>query len=241
MKPPGKIFFLFILSFIIPAISILAAFAENNSVTEFVRVCSGSQSTIRNIYILDSNCYYFLADKIFIQTDTSWEKPDLPVAENISIFCPLANYKIRDFSFTDKDHGFVLCESAIFEIKNNLTEKIFNNDAPLKVNRLAALGNSDIWMIGESELILNVHNGILKKIESNRKENLRDIVVTIQRELWITGEKGLILYSGLKKFPPCPENNAGFAKHQIYEYGGHADDEYGVAMAFEMSNGGSYL
>ncbi len=339
MKPLQKVIFLFILSFIIPANSILAALAGNNSIAEFVRICSGSQATIRNIYSLDSNCYYFLADKIFLRTDTSWEKPDLPVVKNISIFCPLAkndgwftvnneintsdlyhfnqnriekirsplaneinamyfagknfgifagygeltvfvngqfikipppptlreiikvygtnqnsiwllsgaselfhfknnryerilaNELIRDFCFPENEHGFVLCESTIFELKNNLSEKIFENDALVKANRLAALEKNDIWMIGESGLIMNVHDGILKKIDSKRKENLKEIVVTRQHEIWITGEKGLILYSGLKNFPVCQENNTGFTKYQIYEYGGHADDEYGVAMA----------
>ena len=340
MKPRQKILFVLFLSLIFPAYGIAAAFTDKHSHADFVSVCSGSQSTIRNIYLPDSNRCYLLADKIFMRTETTWEKPDLSVTENISLFFPTAkkdgwftvnteintselyhlnqniiekirspfgneitamyfagkdfgvfagwgelavyakgqfvkipppptlseitkvygtnqnsiwllsavkelfhlknnlydrilpHEQIKDFCFTQNDHGFVLCESAVFEITNHQSKKIIEHNELSKANKLAVMDTNDIWLIGDNGLILNVHDGILKKIDSKRKENLRDIVVSGQHEIWITGEKGLILYSGLKKFPPCPENNAGFTKYRIYEYGGgNADDEYGVAIA----------
>ena len=339
MKPLQRALLLLILSFIIPADGISAGGAGHDSHAEFVSLCSGSQATIRNIYIPDSNCIYLLADKIFMQTDTTWEKANLPVTQNISLFCPvskedgwftinteintselyhvnqnriekirspfaneinamyfagkdfgifagwgeLAAYaagqfvklpppptlsaiikvygtnqnniwllsgakelfhfknnryerilpheQIKDFCFSENDHGFVLSESSVFEITALQTKKIIAHDALLKANRLAAMDHTDLWLIGENGLILNVHDGALQKIDSKRSENLKAIIVSPQRELWITGEKGLILYSGFKKFAPCPENNTGFTKHRIYEYGGQADDEYGVAIA----------
>jgi len=339
MKPSGKTILFFILSFIIPPCILHVAHAGNNVFEGFIRVYSGSQSTIRNIYILDSNCYYFLADKIFSRADTIWEKPDLSVTQNISIFCPTAkndgwftvnteintsdlyhfyqnriekisspfaneinamyfagknfgifagwgelsvfvngsfiklpspptlkeitkvygtsqqsiwllsganelfhlknnlyyrilpHQQIKDFCFPENNHGFVLCESSIFEITNHQTEKLFEHDELFRVNRLAVMENNSVWLIGENGLILNIHDGILRKIDSKRKESLRDIAVSGQQEIWITGDKGLILYSGKKKISACPENTAGFTKYRIYEYGGHADDEYGVGIA----------
>lgn len=339
MRPPQIAIFLFILLFIAPAGKPSVLPAGNDSINVFVKVCSGSQSSIRNIYITDSNCYYLLADKIFQRNGLTWEQPDLPLTQNISIFCPitrddgwfttdteintsdlyhinkkriekvrsplaneinaicfngknfgivagwgelaiytdeqfikipppptlsaiikvygtsiqdiwllntvnelyhlninryervLSGKKILDFTFIGPGHGFVLCESEIFEINNQETKKIIENNDLKKTNRIAAIDRDNIWVIGESGLILNFSHGISRKIDSKRKENLKDIVVTARNEIWITGENGLILYSGLKKFPPCPEDNAGFTKYRIYAYGGHADDEYGVAIA----------
>ena len=340
MKPRQKHLFLFILSVMLSKDVILEAHPDHGPVPDFVRVYSGNQATIRSIYILDSNCSYFLTDRIFARTGSTWKKMDLPVAQNISLLSltaknigwftvnteintsdlyyfnqdriekirsPFANEicaaffpekelgifagwgelavyakgqfvkipppptlsaiikvygtnqkniwllngakelfhlknnlydrilpheQIKDFCFSEAEHGFVLCESSIFEITGHQSKKIIDHDALLKVTRLAIIDHNDLWLIGENGLILNVHDGMLKKTDSKRRENLRDIVVSGQREIWITGEKGLILYSGLKKFPSCPENNDGFTKNRIYAYGGgHADDEYGVAIA----------
>jgi len=71
----------------------------------------------------------------------------------------------------------------------------------------------------------------MKKIDLRLNENLRDLSVTKENEIWICGDQGLILYSGKKQFPPCPENVDGFTKVDLYEYGGYAHDEYGVAIA----------
>ncbi|MFZ4563033.1 MAG: hypothetical protein ACOYNU_06605 [Bacteroidales bacterium] len=273
MKPRQKHLFLFILSVMLSKDVILEAHPDHGPVPDFVRVYSGNQATIRSIYILDSNCSYFLTDRIFARTGSTWKKMDLPVAQNISLLSltaknigwftvnteintsdlyyfnqdriekirsPFANEicaaffpekelgifagwgelavyakgqfvkipppptlsaiikvygtnqkniwllngakelfhlknnlydrilpheQIKDFSFSEEEHGFVLCESSIFEITGNQSKKIIEHDALLNANRLAIIDHNDLWLIGENGLILNVHDGMLKKTD----------------------------------------------------------------------------
>ena len=332
---------LFLLStlFTILLHEITLTYAGNHSVVSFVRVYSGNPSTIREIYIPEPNHYFLLTDKIFVWKDTLWEKPDLTIKQDISLFYPIAKddywftvntelntsdlyrfnqnriekirspfsneiiaihfenknfgifagwgelsvfennefikitpppaskgitkvegrnknsfwllseagelfhfqnklherilpgLRVKDFFISENGFVLVLTESGIFKTGNHLPVKIIENELISKANKIVSIDQNNIWAIGDSGLILNIYNGVMKKIDLRINENLRDLVVTKENEIWIGGDRGLILYSGKKQFPPCPEDVAGFTKVDLYEYGSYADDEYGVAIA----------
>ncbi len=318
---------------------ITLTYAGNDAVVNFVRVYSGNPSAIREIFIPEPDHYFILTDKISVWNDSIWEKPDLIVKQDISLFFPIATddywftvntelntsdlyrfnqnriekirspfsneilaihfenknfgifagwgelsvfennefikitpppaskgitkvggrnknsfwllseagelfhcknkrcerilpgIRVKDFFISDNDVVLVLTESGIFRTGNNQPVKIIESDLISKAHKLVCTDLNNIWAIGDSGLILNIYHGLIKKIDLRMSENLRDIAVTNDSEIWIGGDRGLILYSGKKQFPPSPEDAAGFTKVDLYEYGGYADDEYGVAIA----------
>lgn len=191
---------------------------ENN---EFIKITPPLASRgITKVYGRNKNCIWLLSDagELFLFKNKLYERI-------------LSGIRVKDFFISDNGVGIVLTESGIYQTGDHQPVKIIENELISKANKIVSIDQINIWAIGDSGLILNIYNGVMKKIGLRMNENLRDLAVTKENEIWIGGDRGLILYSGKKHFPPCPEDVAGFTKVDLYEYGGYADDEYGVVIA----------
>ncbi|MEI6456460.1 MAG: FG-GAP-like repeat-containing protein [bacterium] len=137
---------------------------------------------------------------------------------------------VRDFCFDDSGNGFILTASGVFEQLRDHCRPFFKSPDLTLAMKMALLDNGRLVFAGKQGFILLLEKGILKKVPNKDREDLTGIAVS-GKEIWITGEKGTILYSGPRHFLPATEHNLGFTKNKIYDYGGDADDEYGVAIA----------
>jgi len=142
----------------------------------------------------------------------------------------LQNRIVNDFCMEGPGHGFILCEDAVFEYDHGRFSLFFESQELKKVRKLAVY-NKTLLFIGSGGFISMLQDKTYQRLDFNGKEELLDILVSGQGEIWITGEKGLLLYSGQRKMHTSEENIPGFTKYKIYKYGGEADDEYGVAIA----------
>jgi len=137
---------------------------------------------------------------------------------------------VNDFCLAGPGQGYILCEDAIFGFDRNKFTLLFESPDLKKVKKMAVYNNA-LLFIGPGGLISMLQGKNYERFDFKGKENLLDILVSGQGEIWITGEKGLLLYSGPRQMHPSEENIPGFTKYKIYKYGGEADDEYGVAIA----------
>ncbi len=109
--------------------------------------------------------------------------------------------------------------------------KILLRSKELKgARKLALLPGNSLLIAGDSGGIWQFRNDVLEKHASGCSEDLHGIVVTKENDIWISGEKGRLLYCGKRNFPPYREENRGFSAIRLIPYGVRVDDEYGVAM-----------
>lgn len=143
----------------------------------------------------------------------------------------LAEEKVIDICFYDGSNGVILCASGIFSVSGSQCRKIFSHSDLEFATRIEAKDPDDIWLAGEKGLVRRLNHGILQAIPHPGMENLKDICLGSNNDVWISGDMGLLLYSGSMQIAQSPPDNPGFTKQKLYEYGGEANDEYGVAIA----------
>jgi signal transduction histidine kinase len=148
----------------------------------------------------------------------------------------LPGEKIRDFCFDGSGEGFILTASGVFEQVRDRCKPFFKSPDLSRAMKIARISTGNPVFAGKQGFLMILENGILNKIPDSDPEDLTGIMVS-DGEIWITGKKGTMLYSGRRHFPPVTESDLGFTKSKIYTYGGEADDEYGVAIA-DFNNDG---
>ncbi len=142
-----------------------------------------------------------------------------------------ANDKVLDFQFFDFEHGLILFKDRIVEIIGNQQETIFTGEILDAASRFYAWNRNDILLVGLKGLLLRYHNGIMRELVAQCTEDLTDIAVTTENEIWISGQNGRLLYSGGKSIAAYEDTDLGFSSHQLISYGINTDDEYGIGIA----------
>jgi signal transduction histidine kinase len=137
---------------------------------------------------------------------------------------------VKDFQFISPDHGFILCDDAIYEIDGLNIIRQYPNSL-LKNAKKIFVHQDELWIIGTNGLILVQQNGILHRVDYKGKENLNSVAFNGKNEIWIAGDNGLLLYSGDREFLRYNERFPGFSAQKLITYGIDVDNEYGVALA----------
>lgn len=143
----------------------------------------------------------------------------------------LAGEKVIDFCLYDGMNGVILCESGVFSISGSQCRKIFSNPDLKLAKRIEVKDMKDIWIAGKMGFIRRLYNGTFLAIPGPARENLNEICLGSKNDVWISGDMGLLLYSGSMQIAQSPPGNPGFTKQKLYGYGREANDEYGVAIA----------
>jgi signal transduction histidine kinase len=138
---------------------------------------------------------------------------------------------VTDFCFTDMEDGYILAGEELFRVNASGIQLAMKDKNFHHVKKMNLLSNGTLLMVGDKGLIIGYTNGHIAHYRSFCKENLTDLVVTGNGEIWICGENGRLLYCGEKKFPAYQEGNQGFSSRKLISYWVSADDEYGVALA----------
>ena len=143
----------------------------------------------------------------------------------------LGNKTITDFSFTDIQDGYLLSGEELLRVDASGIKQVAKSPDFRSVNRICLVANNALILIGSKGLVLSYSKGQLSRHSIPYTENLTDVVANGTENIWISGENGLLLYSGDQKFAEYVEDNQGFSSHKLIYYGISTDDEYGVAMA----------
>ncbi|KAF0129231.1 MAG: PDK repeat-containing protein [Bacteroidetes bacterium] len=138
---------------------------------------------------------------------------------------------VTDFCFTDMQDGYLLSVDELYRVDRTGIKLILKNADLGHIKKIGILQDKTLMMIGDDGLIMLYADGHLSGYDSHCKENLTDLLITNFGDIWICGDRGLLLYSGEKQFPEYVDNNQGFSLHKLITYGINTDDEYGVAMA----------
>ncbi|MCX6269462.1 MAG: FG-GAP-like repeat-containing protein [Bacteroidetes bacterium] len=175
----------------------------------------------------------YITKIIGFSTDKVWafsQYNELFVFDNGSFLRVFADKKITDFEFITPEHGFILCDDAIIELNGLSIVRQYQNSLFRNAKKICVRDN-ELWVIGEGGLILVLQNGILRQIKYEGKEKLNSIAFNGKNDIWIAGDNGLLLYSGIRNFPVYNERYPGFSAQKLIVYGIEVDNEYGVAFA----------
>lgn len=179
--------------------------------------------------------------KIFgLKDDRIWLISDLNelfILDKNVISRLLEKEEVRDFFFREQDHGYILCRSSLYEVRNKKFHLLKAGPELNAFSHITVTSKGEIWLAGKRGAIAVVKNGALKRFDWQGKEDIQDIKVDAREGIWIGGDKGLLLYSGTEYFPSQPEEQPGFTRMKTFEFGRDADDEYGVAIADFNSDG----
>lgn len=137
--------------------------------------------------------------------------------------------KVRDICRSG-DQIFFIAPDIIGQWSRSGSRVLLRSGELKGARKLALLPGNSLLIAGDSGSIMRLRNGVLEKISSGCSEDLHGIIVTKENDIWISGEKGRLLYRGKQKFPPYREENTGFSAIRLIPYGVRVDDEYGVAM-----------
>lgn len=138
-------------------------------------------------------------------------------------------HKIRDIC-KGVDQTYFITSGFIGQWSRFGSRILYRSGELKGARKLALLPGNSLLITGDSGRIWQFRNGVLEKHSSGCSEDLHGIVVTKEDDIWISGEKGRLLYCGKRKFPPYREENRGFSAIRLIPYGVRVDDEYGVAM-----------
>ncbi|MEZ4908269.1 MAG: CRTAC1 family protein [Saprospiraceae bacterium] len=132
---------------------------------------------------------------------------------------------------------YLIIEDAFCKIVDD-SVIVINKDKRLKNIITFEITNQRIIGVGFKGLILESKGNEWKRQKSNTESNLNTITSDKTGGIWIGGENGIILYSGMKLFPEESKNIwKGFSKKTINSYAKIIDDEYGVTCA-DFNNDG---
>jgi len=141
------------------------------------------------------------------------------------------NKPIIDFCFSNIKSGYFIAGEDLYQVGESGIRKIAQNPAIKLINSISLTKDEALIMVGENGLILTYKNGNFVKQSVKTNTSLKYVVAATTENVWISGEKGLLLYSGKQKFGEFAEDNQGFSSNKLIFYGITIDDEYGVAMA----------
>ncbi len=138
---------------------------------------------------------------------------------------------VSDFCFDSKGRGYLVTKNQL-QLLNGLERTVLLVDSLFsEVKRIVALPDGSLIMVGRKGLVIRYKENKIERMETGITEDLSDLAVGNDGEVWICGDNGRLLYHGLKKFPEYAGNEQGFSSYKLITYGISTDDEYGVALA----------
>lgn len=138
---------------------------------------------------------------------------------------------VTDFCFTTPNDGYILAVDELYRYSASKASLLIK-DARLKAaTRMAILKNGNCILIGNSGTLMEYHQDELISYNTHYTNDLESVVVTRNGEVWIGGTKGILLYSGGRKFLLYEENTFSFTARSLIPYAIPLDGEYGVAIA----------
>lgn len=143
----------------------------------------------------------------------------------------LGNKSITDFCFSNSKRGYFITGEDLYQVGESGIRKIAQNPDIKLVKSISLTKDEALVMVGENGLILTYRNGKFIKQSVKINTSLSNVVADNFDNTWISGEEGLLLYSGKQKFNIYTDDNQGFSSNKLIYYGISTDDEYGVAMA----------
>ncbi len=138
---------------------------------------------------------------------------------------------VKDFKFITRERGFILCDKEILEVSGSRIIRQIKSPLLESAERIYLRNDHELWIIGDGGLIMTLEDGILHQKNYDGKENLKSLAFGEENDIWISGENGLLLYSGNKQFPVYNERYPGFSAQKLIPYGIDVDNGYGVAFA----------
>lgn len=143
----------------------------------------------------------------------------------------LPDKTITDFSFHNINSGIILAKDELYSMTGQGVKLLYKNSLLNDVQKILWLPDKRLIMVGKDGFILLFANNKLVQIQNDYKENLNHIVFTPPDNIWIGGEKGIILYSGSKKYKSDPKIRTSFTATNLVSYAVPLNNEYGVALA----------
>ncbi|MBK6963015.1 MAG: VCBS repeat-containing protein [Bacteroidales bacterium] len=138
---------------------------------------------------------------------------------------------VTDFIFTDMQDGYLLSVDELYRLDRSGIRLILKNADLVRVRKMGLMNDGTIMMIGKDGLVMVYADRHLSVYDAQCKDNLNDLLITGSGDVWICGDRGTLLYSGIRQFPEYVEDNQGFSSYKLIMYGVSTDDEYGVAIA----------
>ncbi len=179
-----------------------------------------SRYSIRKIAAQNSSLFWILTDQneLFVNEGKKYRRI-------------LKDKKVKDFQIVGNKLGYALCDDELIGFNNMVFRTCMVNNEFRKAEKMFVTNKFDIWLIGPQSKILKYSEGKLFDYSLQEKFQLTDISVTGNDEIWIAGNRGVLLYSGSKIFPPFQRSNPGFSSFKLANYSIDMDNEYGVAIA----------
>ena len=143
----------------------------------------------------------------------------------------LQGNKITDFCSPHHSEVIVLSGDALYKVVEQKEALLYKNNLLKDVLKIHLLEDNRLLMVGKNGLILTFSHDTLTRHHHHYNEMLHNIVATKPDNIWISGQNGIILYSGSKKYTNYPETKTGFSIHDLIPYSVPLNNEYGVAMA----------
>lgn len=143
----------------------------------------------------------------------------------------LPDKTITDFSFHNINSGVILAKDELYIVTGQGVKFLYKNSLLNDVQKILWLPDKRLILVGKNGLILVFAKNVLTRISNRHKESLNQIVFTAPDNIWISGEKGIILYSGSKKYKLEPKIKTSFTISNLVSFAVPLNNEYGVALA----------
>ena len=143
----------------------------------------------------------------------------------------LPGRKVKDFCVVDESTGFALCDGEVVKFSGMQSQQILQKEELNRTSRIFVSPKNELWMIGSKSKILKFDSIGLHDYSLQEKYELTDLAFAGNEDIWISGNEGLLLYSGSKTFPPFERTNPGFSSIKLTNFSIDLDNEYGVAVA----------
>jgi len=137
---------------------------------------------------------------------------------------------VKDFCFTNIEKGYIITNDEIYRVAEQQLTRVSKNSLLKNALNIVRLPNGHLLITGKSGLLLE-HNGKeLFQYKNIYTQDLTGVIATATGDIWISGNNGILLYSGKKNFRQRPEDRHGFSAHNLISYAISLDNEYGVAI-----------
>ena len=178
------------------------------------------KSVIRKIVGLNPRLFWILneANELYVFNGTKYKRL-------------LPGKKVKDFSILDESAGFALCEGEVVKFSGLQSQHILLKEELATATKIFISPQNEIWLIGSKSKILKIDSDGLHDYSLHENYELTDLSFAGKEDVWISGNDGLLLYSGSKVFPPFERSNPGFSSIKLTNFSIDLDNEYGVAVA----------
>lgn len=149
----------------------------------------------------------------------------------------LAHQQVKDFEFLQSTIGYVVANDEIFEVTQDGMHLQYKDSLIDSFNCILPLREGELLLAGKQGKIATLNGNRLTMLPPVCHEDLSELIMTPSGEIWVGGEKGVLLYCGNRSFPPYSEQGIGFTSWKLIKYGISTDDEYGVVMEDFDRNG----